>query len=245
MGIGNSGVDIACDVSRVASATFLSTRRGAHVLPKYLLGRPIDQWGAGLVSYFPPRVQGWAIAALARLARGSLSSYGLPEPAHRIDQAHPTLSSELLGLLKKGRIRVRPDVQALEESRVSFGDGTKEPVDVIITATGYEVSHPFLEGGDVEPEGLYHQVVPPDRRGLYFIGLVQPFQGPVLGASEIQSRWVAGLISGRWTLPDRARMEETIRKQRSWRLASLVKTPRHGLEINYHAYVRAIRREMK
>src|SRR5579859_7803629 len=29
VGIGNSGVDIACDVSKVAAATFLSTRRGA------------------------------------------------------------------------------------------------------------------------------------------------------------------------------------------------------------------------
>jgi cation diffusion facilitator CzcD-associated flavoprotein CzcO len=245
VGIGNSGVDIACDVSRVAAATFLSTRRGAHVLPKHLLGRPIDLWGAGPISYLPPRVQGWAIAALARLTRGSLSSYGLPEPVHRIDQAHPTLSSELLGLLHAGRIGVRPDVMGLEESRVCFKDGTEESIDVIITATGYEVSHPFLEGAGVEPDALYHQVVPPDRPGLYFIGLVQPFQGPVLGASEIQSRWVAGLIAGRWSLPDRARIHAAIERQRRWRTASLVQTPRHGLEVNYYAYVRAIRREMK
>ncbi|HVR84918.1 MAG TPA: NAD(P)-binding domain-containing protein [Planctomycetota bacterium] len=245
VGIGNSGVDIACDLSKVAAATFLSTRRGAHVLPKYLLGRPIDLWGAGLVSYLPPRVQGWAMAALVRLARGSLSSYGLPQPAHRIDQAHPTLSPELLELLKKGRIHVRSDVLGLEETSVFFKDGTKESIDVIVTATGYEVSHPFLDGADVEPDGLYHQVVSPDRPGLYFIGLVQPFQGPVLGASEIQSRWVAGLIAGRWTLPDRARIQAAIEQQRRWRTASLVQTPRHGLEVDYHAYVRAIRREMK
>jgi dimethylaniline monooxygenase (N-oxide forming) len=245
VGIGNSGVDIACDLSKVASATFLSTRRGAHVLPKHLLGRPTDLWGAGLVSYLPPRVQGWAVAALARWARGSLSSYGLPEPAHRIDQAHPTVSSELLGLLEQGLIRVRPDVRGLEEDRVSFEDGTDEPIDVIVTATGYDVSHPFLDGAPVNPDELYHQVVPPDRPGLYFIGLVQPFQGPVLGAAEVQSRWVAGLIRGRWTLPDRARIKRAIERQRRWRGASLVQTPRHGLEVNYYAYVRALRREMK
>src|SRR5579862_412014 len=244
VGIGNSGVDIACDLSKVAAATILSTRRGAHLLPKHLLGRPIDLWGAGLVSYLPSRVQGWAIGALARVARGSLSSYGLPEPAHRIDQAHPTLSSELLGLLKQGRIRVRPDVQGLEDGLVSFKDGSKEAIDVIVTATGYDVSHPFLEGAGAEPDRLYRQVVSVDRPGLYFIGLVQPFQGPVLGAAEIQSRWIAGLIAGRWTLPDRARMEAAIDRQRSWRSASLVPTPRHGLEVDYHAYVREIRREM-
>jgi dimethylaniline monooxygenase (N-oxide forming) len=245
VGIGNSGVDIACDLSKVAAATFLSTRRGAHVLPKYLLGRPIDRWGTGWASYLPPRVQGWVLAALARLARGSLSSYGLPEPAHRIDQAHPTLSAELLGLLQEGRVRVRPDVRGLEETRVFFADGSTEPIDVIVAATGYDVSHPFLEGPEVEPDGLYHQVVAPDRPGLYFIGLVQPFQGPVLGASEVQSRWVAGLIAGRWKLPDRARIQAAVEKQRRWREASLVPTPRHGLEVDYHSYVRAIRREMR
>ena len=42
VGIGNSGVDIACELSRFAKRTVLSTRRGAHVIPKYLLGKPLD-----------------------------------------------------------------------------------------------------------------------------------------------------------------------------------------------------------
>ena len=44
VGIGNSAVDIACEVCRVADATFLSTRRSAHILPKYAFGKPIDHF---------------------------------------------------------------------------------------------------------------------------------------------------------------------------------------------------------
>ncbi len=43
VGIGNSGCDIACEVSRVASKTYLSTRRGAHIIPKYIFGKPLDR----------------------------------------------------------------------------------------------------------------------------------------------------------------------------------------------------------
>ena len=39
LGLGNSGCDIACDVARVAERTFLSTRRGAHIIPKYVFGQ--------------------------------------------------------------------------------------------------------------------------------------------------------------------------------------------------------------
>jgi cation diffusion facilitator CzcD-associated flavoprotein CzcO len=245
VGIGNSGVDIACDAAPVAGAALLSTRRGAHVLPKHLLGRPIDRWGAGLVSHLPPRVQGWMISAALRLVRGSLASYGLPEPEHRIDQAHPTVSSRLLELLKEGRIRVVPDVRELRGDRVLFADHREEPVDVLVLATGYDVAFPFFRGFPVDLAALYRQVVWPERKGLYFIGLVQPFQGPVLRSALVQSRWVARLIDGTSVLAGPAERSRMLEEDRRWREKALVRTPRHALEVNYYAYVRAVEQEMK
>lgn len=43
VGMGNSGCDIACEASRVAERVFLSSRRGAHVIPKYMFGKPLDR----------------------------------------------------------------------------------------------------------------------------------------------------------------------------------------------------------
>src|SRR6266511_2620380 len=45
VGIGNSAMDIAVESSFVAQKTILCSRRGAHVIPKYLFGRPLDQIG--------------------------------------------------------------------------------------------------------------------------------------------------------------------------------------------------------
>ena len=48
IGIGNSAVDIAVDLSRHARRVVLSTRRGAWVMPKYILGVPTDRWSSFL-----------------------------------------------------------------------------------------------------------------------------------------------------------------------------------------------------
>ena len=56
VGMGNSAMDIAVDASYHARATYLSARRGVHVIPKYVWGRPYDQlagseWIPGFVAF--------------------------------------------------------------------------------------------------------------------------------------------------------------------------------------------------
>ncbi|MEA2645325.1 MAG: hypothetical protein QOE92_408, partial [Chloroflexota bacterium] len=46
LGMGNSAMDIACEASQVADRVFLAARRGAHIIPKYLRGKPLDQVGS-------------------------------------------------------------------------------------------------------------------------------------------------------------------------------------------------------
>ena len=43
LGMGNSAMDIAVESSFSAAATYLAARRGAWIIPKYLLGKPMDQ----------------------------------------------------------------------------------------------------------------------------------------------------------------------------------------------------------
>src|SRR3954452_424168 len=43
VGMGNSAMDIAVDASYVAESTLLSARRGTHIVPKFLFGKPSDQ----------------------------------------------------------------------------------------------------------------------------------------------------------------------------------------------------------
>ena len=43
LGIGNSATDLAVEASRVGEATFLAMRRSAHIVPKYVFGKPTDE----------------------------------------------------------------------------------------------------------------------------------------------------------------------------------------------------------
>ncbi len=146
VGIGNSAVDIVSELARktVSDTVFLSTRSGAYVVPKYIFGKPTDQ-----VVKTNPRLPTGLQRRLARLLppifSGRMEDFGLPTPNHNFLDAHPTVSSELLGRLGAGDAVAKGDVTELLGDRVRFTDGSVEPLDAIVYATGYKVSFPFLD----------------------------------------------------------------------------------------------------
>jgi dimethylaniline monooxygenase (N-oxide forming) len=70
LGIGNSACDIAVESSRVAEQTYLTMRRGAHIIPKYVLGVPTDRLTDSPLARGPVRLQQLSMAALVRMAAG-------------------------------------------------------------------------------------------------------------------------------------------------------------------------------
>ncbi len=248
VGIGNSGVDIACEVSRVAERTVLSTRRSAHIVPKYVWGMPIDKLTTPAGSRLPVWVQNLFFTAVLQLARGPQTAFGVPNPKHRLLQAHPTVSAELLNLVGHGRIAFQGDLAELRGDRVRFADGSEEPIDVIVYATGYRVSFPFLRPEVIDPAGnevrLYRQVVHPELPGLYFIGLIQPL-GAIMPLAEVQSRWVAKLLTGECALPGREAMERAWERDRRALRRRYVKSTRHTIQVDFFPYRRQIEREIK
>jgi len=102
LGMGNSAMDIAVESSYVARSTVLAARRGAHIVPKYLFGRPADQLLA-VSPRIPFAVRRAAASAVLRLAVGPVERYGLPRPDHRLGEAHPTISSDFLSRVSTAR----------------------------------------------------------------------------------------------------------------------------------------------
>lgn len=262
LGIGNSACDIACEAAGVASSTLLSTRRGAHVLPKTLFGRPLDQWITPLSSRLPTRLQALALGALVRLGRGDQRRFGVPLPDHRLGREHPTMSQGLPELVRAGDIEMRPDIASVDGRRIRFADGSEAEVDVIICATGYHVSFPFLDEGlldRLDPPGpeaparvggriggnrmrLYRHVVSPAVPRLYFLGLIQPL-GAIPPLAEAQAEWVADLLDGTGALPSPGSMRREIDAAESALARRFVRSPRHTLEVDFHPYLRALARE--
>ncbi|MGB3071580.1 MAG: NAD(P)-binding domain-containing protein [Ottowia sp.] len=250
VGIGNSAVDIAVDVCKQAKSTYISTRRSAWIMPKYIMGYPSDRWSSFLGSKLklPTRVVRSVMKHLMGLAVGNQERFGVPRPQHAIWREHATLSQELLPYAGHGWIKIKPNVKQLRGSEVLFDDGTEAPIDTIIYATGYKTTFPFIdkklfavEDGKVD---LYRRVLVPHAPGLYMVGLVQPI-GPTIPLVEIQGQWVAHALSGRMRLPERNAMDKEIAAHQRELEKRYVGSARYTLEVDFREYAAQMRNDMR
>uniref|UniRef100_A0A673ACW9 Flavin-containing monooxygenase n=1 Tax=Sphaeramia orbicularis TaxID=375764 RepID=A0A673ACW9_9TELE len=205
VGIGNSGGDIAVELSRVTKQVYLSTRRGAWI--KYRMsvrGFPLDM--------LTSRVQS---SLLQLLPFGLQCSMAENQMNQRIDHIcrfimataqffnqHPTVNDELPNRILSGTVMVKPNIRRFQGSSVEFDDGSVvEDIDLVVFATGYKFSFPFLTSQVVSVSenkaSLYKYVFPPelDRPTLAIIGLVQPL-GSTIPVSEMQARWATRVFKG-------------------------------------------------
>jgi dimethylaniline monooxygenase (N-oxide forming) len=248
LGIGNSACDIAVESSRVAAETYLAMRRGAHIVPKFLFGRPTDHLTSSPLGRGPVWLQQLGMAAMLRVAQGKVTDYGLPEPDHAVLEAHPTVSDDLLTRLGHGDIAVRPNIDRFEGDKVFFVDGTVAEIDTVIYCTGYKVTFPFFDERFVQVRDnhvdLYRRVVDPEHPGLYFVGLVQPV-GAIMPLAEAQAEWVADLVGGEAALPSYDEMRREIRVYDERLHKRYVASKRHTIQVDFHAYLAEIERERR
>jgi len=249
VGLGNSAVDIASELSQrtVTAKLTVSTRRGVWVLPKMLGGKPTDK--SLLPAWLPPKLARKLAAGAVRKAIGSMTDYGLPEPDHPPLHAHPTVSAEFLPRCAAGDIAIKGEITALEGPNVRFADGSTEPVDVIVTATGYRISFPFLSPDDAPVEGnhlpLYKRLVQPDPalHGLWFMGLAQPLP-TLVNLAEQQSKLFAAWASGRYAFPTPDEMRAVIASDEVLHRGHYYASPRHTMQIDFVIYVRDLVKEI-
>ncbi|MEU8345114.1 NAD(P)-binding domain-containing protein [Spirillospora sp. NPDC048832] len=247
VGMGNSAMDIAVDASHVAAGpVLLSARRGVHIVPKYLFGRPSDATG-GALAVLPWRTRQRVAETMLRLAVGRPQDYGLPAPAGGLFQNHPTISDTILHRLTHGEVAPRPGIARFDGDEVVFTDGTADPVDVVVWATGYRVSIPFLPrdvvGADPERLPLYKRVFHLEEPGLAFVGLMQS-TGAALPIVEAQAKLAAAYFAGAYGLPPPARRRRDV--ARALREA----TERWGdrrpmMRVDFDRYMAELPRELK
>jgi hypothetical protein len=243
VGAGNSGCDIAVEAAQHASAAFLSMRRGYHFLPKFLRGKPIDVAGESLHRWGVPL---WLRRLIARglihVAVGPLQNYGLPKPDHKLFESHPIVNSQLLYELGHGRIRVKPDISELCGQQVKFADGTQEEIDLIVYATGYRISFPFLDPSLILDEHgrpkLYLNAFHPQRDDLFVAGLIQPDSG-LWGLADLQCRIMARYLAGLRRDSESVAWFKRLKSAGRVDLGQGVRylnSPRHALEVEYYSY---------
>ncbi|MBU2981414.1 NAD(P)/FAD-dependent oxidoreductase [Lentibacter algarum] len=144
VGAGNSGCDIVCDAATAGDGAFLSLRRGYHFIPKHIMGKPADVFGdegPHLPMWLAQRV----FAGLLRFINGDITRFGLPKPDHKLFESHPIVNSQVLHCLGHGDLIAKGDVERLDGKDVLFKDGSREQVDLVLCATGYDWIIPYVD----------------------------------------------------------------------------------------------------
>ncbi|NP_001127523.1 dimethylaniline monooxygenase [N-oxide-forming] 4 [Pongo abelii] len=224
IGLGNTGGDIAVELSRTAAQVLLSTRTGTWVL-----GRSSD-WGypynmmvtrrccSFIAQVLPSRFLNW-IQERKLNKRFNHEDYGLSITKGK--KAKFIVNDELPNCILCGAITMKTSVIEFTETSAVFEDGTvEENIDVVIFTTGYTFSFPFFE----EPLKslctkkifLYKQVFPLnlERATLAIICLIG-LKGSILSGTELQARWVTRVFKGLCKIPpsQKLMMEATEKEQ--------------------------------
>ncbi|MDG4667913.1 NAD(P)-binding domain-containing protein [Mycobacterium sp. 236(2023)] len=240
VGLGNSAADITVELSSrtLENAVTLSTRSSAWIVPKYIAGRPGDTlWRT--TPRLPLSWQRKAMQLVAPIMTGKPTMYGLPEPNHKLFEAHPTQSVELPLRLGSGDVTPKPNVARLDGSTVHFVDGTSGQFDVIIYATGYNITFPFFDPEFLSAPGnhlpLYKRMFKPGFDDLVFIGFAQsvPTLFPFV---ECQSRLLAAYAIGRYALPTIAEMERIIVADQQLYTGHCQGSARHTQQVDFFHY---------
>ena len=240
VGIGNSAADIAVELSSKALSNHvtLSTRSGAWIVPKYIAGRPADKYFK-TSPHIPLSWQRKLVQLGQPLSAGRPENFGLPTPNHKFFEAHPTQSVELPLRLGSGDVIPKPNVSRLDGATVHFDDNTQSDFDIIVYATGYNITFPFFDEDFVSaPDNhipLYKRMFKPGIDDLAFVGFAQstPTLFPFV---ECQSRLVAAYAAGRYRLPPVAEMEEVIISDQQKYTGHMLDRPRHTQQVDFFIY---------
>ncbi len=185
VGLGNSGAEIAADLSTHGAASIsLSVRTTPPIVTREMFKiLPVQLFGIALTKIGMPRVIDRIGTLLRRISIGDLTVYGLGKAAWGPFTARrpAVIDTGFVKQLKQGRILIRPDIAHFDTTEVIYTDGTSEAIDVVIAATGFqtglakilklsgvidEAGHPGLRSG-----------APTSVSGLYFIGFGETVRG--------------------------------------------------------------------
>jgi cation diffusion facilitator CzcD-associated flavoprotein CzcO len=176
VGVGNSGGEIASELAGVATRVTVSVRSGANVVPREILGIPI-QYLARYIRKLPRPAREAVVRAVGRIVEKRRGPPVLPRPPHSPLDAIPLIGFHLVDAIRAGTIDVRGAVECLTTTGARFADRktpAEVPYDVVILATGFSAAlAPLGRLIRVDEKGFAlrkDRVASADQDGLYFVG---------------------------------------------------------------------------
>ena len=128
---GNWATDISVETSRISEMTYLAMRRGAHVIPRGIAGKPTDELAPEWMSHLPLQVTRWFFVRQLKQIQEEVTT-GLPKPDHKLGEAHPTISSDLLPRIGRRPRDANPNIARIDQADSDFVDGWSTAIDTIV-----------------------------------------------------------------------------------------------------------------
>ncbi|KAK0056421.1 dimethylaniline monooxygenase [N-oxide-forming] 5 [Biomphalaria pfeifferi] len=246
VGIGNSGGDIAVELSKYTKV-FLSTRRGAWILNR------LEANGLPWDFYYHSRLLRILLHLLPRSYMNSKRKAILNQrfnhdlyhltPLHEPDATHPTVNDELPNRIAAGMVKVKPNIKSFSAKGVTFEDGTYEDdIDLVVFATGYNVEYPFIDKDVVQVRQnkveLYQYMWLPElpKQTIAFLAVCQPL-GAMFPIAEMQSRLAARVFKEEVKLPPPACMKKDICAKEKAMRRRYIDTQRHTIQVDWLPYM--------
>ncbi|CAA3018130.1 probable indole-3-pyruvate monooxygenase YUCCA11 [Olea europaea subsp. europaea] len=138
VGCGNSGMEIAYDLSNWGAQTSIVVRNHVHVLTKRIV-----QLGMVLLKIVPCYLVDNIILSLSKFKYGNLSDYGLQKPSKgpfylkRVTGRSPVIDVGTVDKIKAQEIKVFPSINKINGDCIQFANGETKSFDAIVFATGY------------------------------------------------------------------------------------------------------------
>ncbi|XP_066453377.1 flavin-containing monooxygenase 3-like isoform X1 [Eleutherodactylus coqui] len=246
IGMGNTGVDISTELCTRASQVYLSSRQGVWVIHRCAKrGLPYDldficRYNHWIITIMPPAVSRWIIKKIMN-AQFDHKLYNI-QPEGSVWK-EPLVNEELPSRILSGSIMIKPHVSRFTENSVHFADGSVvDNLDIVLLATGYDYSFPFLDESIVKKDenkgSLCKKIIPLgiEKPTIAFIALVLPL-GPLMVVAELQSRWATRLFKGLHKLPDTEGIRKEMLKDEQLRKKWFATAENNFRRTNYIAYM--------
>ena len=190
VGMGNTGAEVALDLSEHGVDTTIAVRSPISVVPRDLNGQPVQVTSKRLAK-IPFGIGDWLGSQIRKAYFGNLEPYGLKvstlHPAQQLRETGktPIVDIGTIAAIKKGDIKVKPNIKKIESNQIEFDDGTLATIDAILLATGYRAQiEDFFPSviGCLDENGLPKSPIGKGNlKGAYFLGYDNYKLGGILG----------------------------------------------------------------
>lgn len=226
VGLGESGADIATEISHVAKKAYISIKRGVFVIPRVNpLNGVANDYDTNRIRYSTPlAIRDWIALFRRRLCFWSSEISELSAI-----RAQFVIASNLGPFSQKAvkqdefiypvldrKLALCTEIQQFESDSIIFTNGRKYQIDTVIFTHGF---HPKFDFLDVEvkekiphPGKLFLNMFSLEYGdSIAFCGFARPAIGAIPPTGEMQARLFALIASGKRCLPTKAEMQRDIK----------------------------------